>query len=193
MTDCHMYGGYWSVSCQQRASLPVTVTGRVRGQGEGSAVCFASAPSFVSPLQSLSAEFSHSMYFDFTQVAWRAFLHSPSFPLSVVHAPSFFPSSSCLPHADMLSVPPGEHTRIDLTISAIQPPKSNYHGHNSVIKSNGLLDWAPTLKQNKSRISRHSAPHYSVCFSAWYHEPYPHFCTGLISLQILFTLSCLKL
>lgn len=85
------------------------------------------------------------------QVSWRALLHFPSFPLSVVHAPSFisplFLPPSCW-HA--LPVPPGEHTRIDLTISAIQPPKSNYHGHNSVIKSNGLLEEAPTLKQNKS-------------------------------------------
>lgn len=32
------------------------------------------------------------------------------------------------------------HTRTDPTISPIQPPKSNYHGQNRVIKSNGLLD-----------------------------------------------------
>lgn len=32
------------------------------------------------------------------------------------------------------------HTRTDPTTSPIQPPKSNYHGQNRVIKSNGLLD-----------------------------------------------------
>lgn len=89
--------------------------------------------------------------FWFPQVARRALLHLPSSLLSVVRAPSFIAlllvPPSCW-HA--LSVPPGEHTRIDLTISAIQPPKSNYHGHNSVIKSNGLLEEAPTLKQKKS-------------------------------------------
>ncbi len=42
------------------------------------------------------------------------------------------------------------HTRTDLTISPIQPLKSNYHGQNRVIKSNGLLYEVHTHKQNKS-------------------------------------------
>lgn len=39
------------------------------------------------------------------------------------------------------------HTRADLTISPIQPPKSNYHGQNRVIKSNELLDEVHSQKQ----------------------------------------------
>lgn len=76
---------------------------------------------------------------------------TPFPPLFLCSCPVFyfppFVAPSCW-HAP--SPPRRTHARIDLTISAIQPPKSNYHGHNAVIKSNGLLDEAPTLKLNKS-------------------------------------------
>lgn len=147
-----MHGGYWSVSCHHRALLPVRVTGKVRGQGEGSVVCFASAPGFVC---SSALHFSCILSFNVILFPLEARCGLRHFPLP--HALSFFflPSSRCSPNADMLSFAVGKpHTRIDLTISAIQPPKSNYHGHNTVIKSNGLVDEAPTWRQNKSFSSQ---------------------------------------
>lgn len=135
-------------------------------------------PALPPCLQSLSSAFSHSMWCYFLK--WPDELYSipPSFPLSVVHAPSFmsllFLPPSCW---HTLSVPPGDHTGKDLTVSAIQSPKSNYHGHNSVIKSNGWLDEAPTLKQNKSFST---LLHIILCYFVWYDEPCRHFCTGLI-------------
>lgn len=143
-----MHGGYWSVSCQHRASLPVRVTGQVRGQGEGSVVCFASAPSFVC---SSALRFSCILPFNEMLFPLEAWCGLCRFPLPVVHAPSLISLLLLLPSCWHALIPPRQtHTRIDLTISAIQPPKSNYHGHNTVIKSNGLLDEVPTRRQNKS-------------------------------------------
>lgn len=74
-----------------------------------------------------------------------------TFLLPVVHIPSFISLLLLLPSCRHGLIPSRQtHTRIDLTISAIQPPKSNYHGHNTVIKSNGLSDEAPTQRQKRS-------------------------------------------
>lgn len=59
--------------------------------------------------------------------------------------------SCCSSHDDMLSPQSLKaNTRAGLTISPIQPPKSNYHGQNRVIKSNGLLYEVHAQQQNKS-------------------------------------------
>lgn len=148
MTDCHKHEGYWSVSCQHRASLPVRMTREVRGQGKGSAACFALAPSFVC-----SSALHFYWIFPFSVIlfplgAWCSLCRF-STPCSL-RSLFYFPPLVA-PLMLTCSHPPRQtHTRIDLTISAIQPPKSNYHGHNTVIKSNGLLDEAPTRRQNKS-------------------------------------------
>lgn len=106
-------------------------------------------PAFVSPPvllpPSLPLAFFHSMEYYFLKRPDVVYATFPSFPRAVVHAPSFIsllllPPSCC--HA--LGPPRRAHTRIDLTVSAVQPPKSNYYGHNTVIKSNGLLEEAPT-------------------------------------------------
>lgn len=179
-----MHGGYWTVSCHHRASLPVRVTGEVRGQGEGSAVCFASAPSFVC----LSAlRFSRILPFSVILFPLETWCGLSCFPLPVVHAASFISLLLLLPsHWHSLIPSRQTHTRIDLTISAIQPPKSNDHGHNTVIKSNGLLDEAPTRRQNKSFSSLlHIIP--SVPLAQWtgftvlhghYVIPHSFFCIG---------------
>lgn len=170
-----MYGDYWSVSCQQRASLPVKVTGEVRGQGEGSAVCFASTPSFVcSSAAHFSGILSSNVIF-FPRAIFCGICH---FSLSVVHALTFISLLLLPPSCWHALCPPRQtHTRIDLTISAIQPPKSNYHGHNTVIKSNWLLEEAPTLKQNKSFST---LLHIILCYFVWHDKLGPQFCTGIM-------------
>lgn len=84
------------------------------------------------------------------------FLHFFLLPVSATHSfPSTFHFLLLLLsrwHA-LPSVPPRlTHTRTDLTISPIQPPKSNYHGQNRVIKSNGLLYEVHTQKSFSTLI-----------------------------------------
>lgn len=90
--------------------------------------------------------------FDFTSIPQAVYLIFSIFPpLFPFHF--LTPSSCCSSHNDMLSpsVPPRlRHTTADLTISPIQPPKSNYHGQNRVIKSNGLLYKVHSQKLYKS-------------------------------------------
>lgn len=92
--------------------------------------------------------------------------------------PFYFPSLvaslplSCSPHSPPRLTHTHTLSRTDLTISPIQPPKSNYHGQNRVIKSNGLLYEVHTQKQNKS----FSTLIHNILFVAYLLLPMINFC-----------------
>lgn len=132
------------------------MTEEVKSQGGRSGVCFSSTLiSFVSFAACTTVCFCCILSFcsaSIPQAIYVIFCIS-IYPLSAAYSyPFYFPSLvaslplTCSPLSPLRLT----HTRTDLTISPIQPPKSNYHGQNRVIKSNGLLYEVHTQKQNKS-------------------------------------------
>lgn len=89
------------------------------------------------------------------------------------HRTSTPPSVSSSPSLSLfLALPPSRpeasaHTRTDPTISPIQPPKSNYHGQNRVIKSNGLLDEVHGALQSGTSPLALRSTLFNVLLTSW--------------------------
>lgn len=132
------------------------MTEEVRSQRGRSLLCFSSEPTSLVSFSDFYNLLCCVLSFNFTWVPSAVDLIFCIPPLflccSLFHSHFLTPSLVVLltPTSSPLSPPRLTQTTTDLTISPIQPPRSNYHGQNRVIKSNGLLYEVHTLKQNKS-------------------------------------------
>lgn len=146
-------------------TLPVTWTEEVRGRGErwrGRPSVSHQHPSVVSPPPS-SVHFCHilSLYFN---VATSGSLCGAEHQPLLLFPPLLLSLFLALP----LSRPQASaHTRTDPTISPIQPPKSNYHGQNRVIKSNGLLDEVHAALQSGTSPLALRSTLFNVLLTSW--------------------------
>lgn len=136
----HKSKGYKCISCQERGRLPVRVTVEV-SRGQKSKKEVSSLFHINTHQLCLSSLSLHLLFFSFS-------LYSVSlrWSLYATYSPPLTFSLHLLFLLCWHAIPGQTPTRADLAISPIQPPESNYHGQNRVIKSNGLLYEVHTQK-----------------------------------------------